>query len=1155
MNRKDLILRKLAGIIGEMSGIPDDAIDPRESFLDLGFDSLFLTQANLRFRREFKVKITFRQLFDEAPSLDALADYVDGQLPDDALQEELTAAKAPPAGSGVDAPAPAPSTGVQPAAQPALPPLQQSLALPAVDPSAMGGDLAALMQVLVLQNQTNAAILQALAGAGNGSTPTSSPQNADGGGTTPGGALPTTSSPAPAPPAEPPLRDPAPASNGASAPENGGPAARKRKKEVSTPKAFGPYKPVSVDGSTGLDDEARAALDRFCEEYSARTRRSKELAEAQRPVLSDARSISGFRRDWKEITYQIAQGEGSKGPRVWDLDGNEYIDMTSSFGISLFGHSPEWAVEAARRQIDKGFELGTLTPLAKEAAELIRDLTGMDRSTFTNTGSEALAAAVRAARTATAKDRIAVFYDEYHGIGDELLVNCLDLPDGRRTIPTSPGIPDFLVENVLVLKWDDPDVLGTLREHADELAAVIIEPVQNRNPSLMTHVHFQAIREVTREHNIAMIFDEMITGFRLAPGGAQEYFGVEVDISCFGKILSGGMPCATVSGRGSWLDCFDGGPWRFGDDSFPEAGVTFFGGTFTRHPVAVATAHAALKAIKDAGPELYEELNAKSRRFAHRLNEVLVGTGYPARIEHRESIFNLKWDDANPFSRLILWQLRHRGVLVYDRPFFMTTSHTEADLERVLQAFRDSIAFLQESGIVPARALDGDTRPSREVAFTRSQMEVWLATRLSPEASRAFHEQVIYDLDGPVDLHALRHAVQRVVHRHEGLRATEHPDGEKWVVRPAGHVPVDEVDLTSLPENQREAELARAIREDVASDFDLIQGPLVRCTLYRTGDERSTLVLTAHHLVIDGWSMGVVLQDLAAYYGAACRMERFGEASPDSLTNFLEDEAAYLESEEYRETEAFWVDQFAGALPEPLQLPLDRPRPPTKSFAGERQGIRFDAEMVAALDAFCARQKVTSFTTLYAAFSAFMARLTGQDDVVVGVPMAGQAVAGRPKMVGHAVNFLPLRTRVDLERSFQELLGDTRDYILDLNDHQRFTYASLLRKLPVKRNVGQDPLVTVTFNVDQGMESFDFNGVEARYVTGPRDYVKYDLFVNIVLESAGPILEVDHSSDILDAGTVRSWMEGYFELLRAVMADPGRPLAEVAPPTPALAGR
>lgn len=1107
--RQDLILDTLAGIIEAMSGLSADAIDPTQSFLDLGFDSLFLTQANLRFRREFKVKITFRQLFDEAPNLQALAAYIDSQLPDDALRDELAAQAAP-----AEAAAPAADAAPPGLQAPAVSPV----ALPDGDLSTLAGRLPNLLQVLVLQNQTNTALLQAL--AANGALPAAAPATAES----------AVAAETPDPPARTTDRPPATADAGTRStprrPSGGGREA----------KGLGPYKPLER-GSGGLDETARAALDDFCHAYAERTRGSKELARTQRAVLSDPRSISGFRQDWKEIVYQIAAGHGSKGCRVRDIDGNEYIDMTSSFGISLFGHSPEWAVEAAHRQIDAGFELGTLTPLAKESAQLVRELTGMDRSTFTNTGSEALAAAVRAARTTTAKDGIAVFYDEYHGIGDELLVNCIDLPGGRRTIPTSPGIPESLVDNVLVLKWDDDDFIGTIREHADELAAVIIEPVQNRNPSLMTGKHFQAIREVTREHDIAMIFDEMITGFRLAPGGAQEYFGVEVDIACYGKILSGGMPTAVVSGRGSYLDCFDGGPWNFGDDSFPEAGVTFFGGTFTRHPVAVATCHAALKAVEDGGPGLYEELNARSRRFAHRLNELLISSGYPARVEHRESIFNLKWDDANPFSRLLVWQLRHRGVLFYDRPFFLTTAHTEADLDFVIDAFRDGIAFLQDSGIVPATALDGDTRGPRTLPFNQSQTEIWLATKVAPEASRAYHEQVIYDLDGPMDVAALRHALQRVVHRHEGLRARENPDSEGWIVEPAMHVPVVEVDLSHLEPEARASELARLIDEDLARDFDLVRGPLIRVTLFRKDVDSYTLVVTAHHMAIDGWSMGVLLLDLAEYYGAACRSERFGQACTDSLTNFLAEESEYLSSEEYRETEAFWVQQYASSQPDPLQLPLDRPRPSTMTWVGERQSFAFSPDLVAALKAFCTERRVTTFVTLYATFSVLMAELTGQDDIVVGVPMAGQAVAGFPEMVGHAVNFLPFRTRVDDASSFDEILRDTLEYVLELVDHQRYTYGALIQRLRLKRYSDQVPLVSVTFNVDQGMEKFDFNGVAARYRVSPRRYVKHDLFVNVVMESDGPTLEVDHNSDILDAATVAAWVHRYLDLLHVLMAN------------------
>ena len=432
--RKDRILHRLTGIIREMSGLSDEAVDPRESFLDLGFDSLFLTQANLRFRREFKVKITFRQLFEEAPCLDALAEYLDERLPEDVLLEEPEpAAPAAPAGrASASATTPPPASVPRPAA-PAHLPAPRPLNLP----DGVGGAVD-LMRAVALQNQTNAALLKAIAQQmGNGAagpaaahaSPAGSGLASDGAARAPSGGAALSTAALVEPPSPGQEGSASPGRNGeaegtGTAGSRSGPTtpSREAPPEERRAKALGPYKPVEY-GAGGLDPDAQAALDDFCAAYAERTRKSKELADRQRPVLSDARSISGFRRDWKEIVYQIAAGKGSEGVRVWDLDGNEYIDMTSSFGISLFGHSPEWAVEAARRQVEAGFELGTLSPLAEEAARMMRELTGMDRSTFTNTGSEALAAAVRAARTTTAKDRIAVFYDEYHGIGDELLVN------------------------------------------------------------------------------------------------------------------------------------------------------------------------------------------------------------------------------------------------------------------------------------------------------------------------------------------------------------------------------------------------------------------------------------------------------------------------------------------------------------------------------------------------------------------------------------------------------------------------------------------------------------------------------------------------------------------------------------------------------------
>jgi amino acid adenylation domain-containing protein len=1116
MSRKDLIQKKLTDIIQDLSGLDPTEIDPNASFLDMGFDSLFLTQANLKFKKVFKVKITFRQLFDDAPNINALAEFIDGKLPADALQVELSAKVA------------VESIPVQAATPPNMvaPVHSVALELPSI-PNLQGGQNGALQQAIALQIQASNLILSML-GGGN-VVPASTPQipvsqTAPSQTTENHSANSLTSS----------------ATESVTNPKLDGAEKKEPRTHTqvkdSAAKSLGPYKPLDTS-SGGLSVDARKSLDEFIVAYSERTAGSKKLANDQRGVLADARSISGFRKDWKEIVYQIAASKGSKGSRVWDLDGNEYIDITSGFGINLFGYSPDWITKAAKDQLDAGIELGTISPLAYESAQLISELTGMDRSTFTNTGSEAISAAVRAARTTTGKDKIAVFYDEYHGISDEVLVNYITVNGKRKTVPTSPGIPQFLVDNVIVLEYSDPNYLDIIKEHADDLAAVIIEPVQNRNPSFKSNEFFSDIRKVTKDNDIAMIFDEMITGFRLAPGGAQEYFGIEVDMVCYGKIVSGGMPLAVVSGRGEFLDCFDGGPWQFGDDSFPEAGVTFFGGTYTRHPIALATSVAALKHIKSIGKPAYEELNRRSRRFAHQLNEIIVSLGFPARIENRESIFNLRFNDDNPFSRLIHFYLKYNGVLIYDRPFFVSMAHSDEDFEFIKAAFKKSIIQLQESGVVPSTSVDGQSGEPRVIPFSDAHIEIWLATQLGEDASRAFHEQVIYEMDGMFNIDALRYAVQKVVYRHEGLRANVDRSENGLIILPARYVPVTEKDLSHIKD---EAALQAAFEdylvEHLDQDYDLFKDPLVRFSVVKLSENRSCLVLAAHHLVIDGWSMGVVLKDLSEYYNSACRQDRFGEASPFQLSSFLEEVKGYPESEEYKDTEAFWLNRFADGVPNPPQLPLDYPRPSLKTYNGRRVCASFDKSLSKAIYQYSNDQNCTLFTTLFSMFSILVNKLTGQNDLVIGVPVAGQAVWGQPDLVGHCVNFLPFRIKLNAQSQVGEFVGQMRAMVLDGNEYQNFTFGSLLPKLKIKRDPSQMPLTSLIFNVDQGMDVFDFDGSEARYLPCPRDYVKYDIFFNIIDESNHLSLELDYNSDLFDLESVEHWIDMFMGLAKNIVS-------------------
>lgn len=1010
-SRGEMILAKLSIIIHEMSGIELEDIEPQESFLDMGFDSLFLTQANLRFKKEFKVKITFRQLFDDAPCLHALAEYIDQQLPEDA---EISVTQ--PAKSAVASEAPVADAGTVKA------------------------------------------------------------------------------------------------------------------------KKLGPYVPIDAGASpSGLSEEAGKALNDFIAAYNAKTPKSKELSNSQRPYVSDPRSISGFRVDWKELVYQLA-GSRSKGSRIWDIDGNEYLDVTSGFGSNLMGYSTDSVIEALKEQVDKGFELGTLSPLAKEAGMLVRDLTGMDRVTFTNTGSESLAAAVRAARTTTGKEKIAVFYDEYHGISDELLVNRVRTAAGNRTVPTSPGIPQNLVDNVIVLEWGD-DYLEIIRQNADELAAIIIEPVQNRNPSLKNGDKFPAICELTKANDIALVFDEMITGFRLHPGGAQAYYGVEVDMCCYGKIVSGGMPLAMVVGRGEYLDVFDGGPWEYGDESFPEAGVTFFGGTYTRHPLSLAGCVAALRDIKALGKDAYEILNSRSQRLANQLNEIIVSRGFPARIENCASIFNLRFNDENPFSRLIMWQLKYHGILIYDRPFFISMAHTDEDFEQFKQAFRDSIDALQSSGIVPATSVEGSVEGVRNIPMTDTQQEVWLATCMGDEASRAFHEQVIYEIDQFLDIDAMRHAVQKLVFRHEGLRATLLEDDSGLAIHPSMHVPVPLIDISDLDAKEIPARLELLYREHLSKDFDLHKGPLIRVSIVKTAENVCELVMAAHHLVIDGWSMGVMLNDLAEYYKAACHNDKFGEPAGTQLSEFTAVEREEMAEQESIETEEFWLSKFSEGVPEPVALPLDRPRPAMKTYHGQRIEIKLSSELTEGLKTFSNDHHSTLFTTLYSAFSVLLYKLTGQNDQVIGVPVAGQAVWGVPDMVGHCVSFLPFRAKLDPSATFKNNLSKNREIILDANDYQRITYKRLLERLNIKRDPSQMPLTNIVFNVDQGMAEFDFNGAQAKYIACPRDYVKYDLFLNLINEDEGLSIELDYNSDIFDADSALGWGKYYQSLLEEIIKN------------------
>lgn len=1070
LTRIELIVQKIQNIIHDLSGIAIDDIDNDATFLELGFDSLFLTQANLRFKKAFKLKITFRHLYEDTPSISALAKFIDSSLPDEAFSEELNQSNTP--------------TNIAIAGSSSTP-------LPDNLPS----EYSTLLSTLRNQIQASGAIIEKLHGSNN-------PNNA----LIANNKTETT------------------ATNQKQATDSLNIQKKNRQ--------FGAYRPLDKSSST-LSKKQAQYLQSFIDNYCSKTQQSKTLSQNQREVLSDARSISGFRKEWKEMVYQLAV-EKSQGSQVWDIDGNEYIDLSGGFGINLFGFSPKFVVEAVEKQLAKGFELGNLTPLAQEAAELIKKITGMERVTFTNTGSEAVAAAVRAARTATGKEKIAVFDGEYHGMSDELLVKALETPSGLKPVPVSPGIPNFLVDNIIILDYEDPNCMAILEANADDIAGVVIEPMQSRSPSNPTHKMFPAIREVTQKHGIALIFDELITGFRLHPRGAQGYYNIDVDISCYGKVLSGGIPMSAVAGKAEFLDSFDGGEWAFGDNSFPEANVTYFGGTFSRHPLSIASSIAVLKHIDQIGMDFYKQLNARCEQLANELNTVLENNHFPAMVDSCGSVFYIKFTDDNPYSRLLYWHLRDKGILIYDRPFYLSSCHTESQLEKVISAFEKSVLELQEAELVPKNIKLHSNMDTNFIPFNEGQQEIWLATLMNAESAQAFHEQMAISIKTRLDKSTLEKALEKLIHRHQSLRASVDSDNLGLNIKETiTDINIKEYDLSATNPSDVNEKINVILESNFKNPFNFNEAPLLRLCLIQTQADESILVIDCHHLIIDGWSLDIIRNELSHFYLEESGNKQTTLKTPSQPIDFIEYETEYLESSEYKETEDFWLAQYKD-IPPALDLPVDFPRPKSISFHGHRMSIELNEEKVERIRQFNKDNQCTMFASLFTGFVILLNKLTQQNDFVIGVPSAGQVHFGDPNIVTHCVNFLPVRIQISEDETIETLLSKARLTIQDVNDNQQFTFGKLLQKLQNSRSTARLPLLSCNFNLDKVDEGRNFAETEFENLTSYRDAVKYELSFNL-RERNNIIIEMDYRTDLVTEKTISKWGYLYIELLDSMM--------------------
>jgi glutamate-1-semialdehyde aminotransferase len=267
------------------------------------------------------------------------------------------------------------------------------------------------------------------------------------------------------------------------------------------------------------------------------------------------------------------------------------------------------------------------------------------------------------------------------------------------------------VADVLVLDYGNPRSLDIIKDHEQELAAVLVEPVQTSNLQLQPQEFLQQLRQLTKEAGIALIFDEMVSGFRIHPGGAQAWFGIEADIATYGKIVGGGMPIGVIAGKAAYMDSIDGGMWNYGDASYPQAKQTFFAGTYCKHPLAMAAARAVLKYLKSKGPSLQQQLNQRTLQFVDALNAYFKEDKLPFRIICFGSLFSFATSEnyacsedyaaENIMNLAFYYNLIAQGILLRGSGGFLSTAHTDEDINYIIQAVKNSTMELLKEGVLP----------------------------------------------------------------------------------------------------------------------------------------------------------------------------------------------------------------------------------------------------------------------------------------------------------------------------------------------------------------------------------------------------------------------------------------------------------------------
>ncbi len=442
--------------------------------------------------------------------------------------------------------------------------------------------------------------------------------------------------------------------------------------------------------------------------------------------------------------------------------------------------------------------------------------------------------------------------------------------------------------------------------------------------------------------------------------------------------------------------------------------------------------------------------------------------------------------------------------------------------------------------------------PGTPAQLSFAQERLWFLDQLNPD-SAVYNVPLAVRLSGPIDPNVLKRSVNEIARRHDTLRTTfVTVDGQPVpIVSPKLNVELSTIDLAFRPEHEREARAHALLSEEAARPFDLTKGPLIRTTLLRLDQQDHLFMVVMHHIVSDGWSLGLFFQELSAIHDAFARSQQSPLTElPIQYADYAAWQREWLKGDLLQKQLSYWKEKLAGELPV-LDLPTDRPRPAVQTFRGAREWLVFSEDLTSSITALGRREGVTLFITLLAAFKVLLCRYTGQEDVIVGSPIANRPRTETESIIGFFLNNLALRSDLSGNPSFREVLARVRKTALEAYANQDVPFEKLIEALKPERSLSHTPIFQVYFNLFNFADEIKLPGSDKTvsfvdaWAQSDEDLSKFDLTLYAGQQGQELKLALVYNTGLFDADSIRRMLAQFGALLAGVVADPEKPISDL----------